>query len=70
MLTLVKTAGPMMAAWPFQHYPARRHAAIPLLQLGHVMLDRSPDLRSPAHTLEIDLDGGLHVLLQGLFGSK
>jgi hypothetical protein len=40
---LVETAGPVVAARRFEHHTASRHAAIPLLQPGHVLLD--PDLR-------------------------
>jgi hypothetical protein len=38
-IDLIETAGPMMAAGPFQHDPASCHPAIPLLQLGHVLLN-------------------------------
>jgi hypothetical protein len=60
ILTSIETAGPMMAAGPFQHDPASCHSAIPLLQLGHVLLNRSVDLRCSAHALEIDLNGRFH----------
>src|SRR3954470_17320695 len=51
-IDLIETAGPMMAPRPFQHDPASCHPAIPLLQLGHVLLNRSVDLRCSAHALE------------------
>jgi hypothetical protein len=51
-IDFIKTAGPMMAARPFQHDPASCHPAIPLLQLGHVLLNRSVELRCSAHALE------------------
>ena len=60
----------MMAAGPFQHDPASCHPAIPLLQVGHVLLNRSVDLRSCAHVLEIDLHGRLHGLLRQLCAVK
>jgi hypothetical protein len=59
-IDLIETAGPMMAPRPFQHDPASCHPAIPLLQLGHVLLNRSVDLGCSAHALEIDLNGRLH----------
>ena len=66
----IKTAGPMMAARPFQHDPASCHPAIPLLQLRHVLLNRSVDLRCSAHALEIDLNGVCMILLQALFAVR
>jgi hypothetical protein len=57
---LIETAGPVMPARPLQHDPASGHAAVPPLQLGHMLLDRSADVRCSVHPLEIDFNGRLH----------
>src|SRR6516165_2620740 len=44
-IDLIETAGPVMSAGPLHDDPARSDAAVTTLQLGHVLLDRSADIR-------------------------
>jgi hypothetical protein len=66
---LIEAAGPVVSTRSLQYHPASRHAAIALLELGHMLLDRGADIRSSLHPLEIDLNRRLHGLLQELFAT-
>jgi hypothetical protein len=57
---LIEAAGAVVSARPLQHNPASCHAAAAFFQLGHVLLNRSADVRSSLHPLEIDLNRRLH----------
>ena len=60
----------MMAAGPFQPPPGKLSPGMPLLQLGHVLLNRSVDLGVPLMPWKSISTGVCMILLPALFAVR